>query len=276
MRRRKLLVIICFLLIISISGGLLFLLRGDEEYNQAYVIESGELIPAPSDILLLANISSGKSSQGLLKLFTKITPTEKRIEVDITHQKLKLFENNKQIAEYKISSGVRSHPTPLGEFKIHNKFPMAFSQRYKCWLPFWLAFTADGLYGFHGLPICDSREIGKAVLGKPASHGCLRLDANEIRKLYQWTSIGTKIIISGQIDESKQDWCYNFEQNLWQGKRGDDIEALQAILNMPTDGIFDPITKTAVIKFQISQGLIGDGIVGSLTRAKLNGLYGCQ
>jgi len=39
--------------------------------------------------------------------------------------------------------------------------------------------------------------------------------------------------------------------------------------NINSSGYFGSITKTAVIKFQLANGLIGDGIVGSNTRAKL-------
>jgi|GEM_PF-1833182 hypothetical protein len=38
----------------------------------------------------------------------------------------------------------------------------------------------------------------------------------------------------------------------------------------PIDGLFGPITRAAVIRFQIANGLVGDGFVGPLTRAVLN------
>jgi peptidoglycan hydrolase-like protein with peptidoglycan-binding domain len=56
---------------------------------------------------------------------------------------------------------------------------------------------------------------------------------------------------------------------------GDDIKTLQTYLNNKgydcglVDGIFGNKTKQAVIKFQIANGLKGDGIVGPLTRAMM-------
>ena len=57
--------------------------------------------------------------------------------------------------------------------------------------------------------------------------------------------------------------------------RGDDIKALQAMLNVlgydcgAVDGIFGDKTKSGVIAFQQAKGLVVDGIVGPLTKAAL-------
>ena len=57
--------------------------------------------------------------------------------------------------------------------------------------------------------------------------------------------------------------------------RGDDIKALQAMLNVlgydcgAVDGVFGNKTKAAVLAFQTAKGLAADGIVGPLTRAAL-------
>jgi len=60
------------------------------------------------------------------------------------------------------------------------------------------------------------------------------------------------------------------------GSQGNEVMELQKFLNnagygiLVIDGFFGPKTKAAVIKFQIANGLVGDGIVGPLTRAVLN------
>lgn len=57
--------------------------------------------------------------------------------------------------------------------------------------------------------------------------------------------------------------------------QGSDVKDLQTYLNTHdynagiADGIFGNLTKQAVIKFQLANQLIGDGIVGPLTRALL-------
>ncbi len=60
------------------------------------------------------------------------------------------------------------------------------------------------------------------------------------------------------------------------GTQGNEVMELQKFLNaagfgiLAVDGKFGPLTEAAVIKFQLANGLVGDGIVGPLTRAVLN------
>ncbi|HCY26300.1 TPA: hypothetical protein DIC38_01290 [Candidatus Nomurabacteria bacterium] len=67
----------------------------------------------------------------------------------------------------------------------------------------------------------------------------------------------------------------NLIRTLRYGMSGDDVKELQKYLNTHgyesglVDGKFGPKTRQAVIKFQIANSLVGDGIIGPLTRAKL-------
>lgn len=84
--------------------------------------------------------------------------------------------------------------------------------------------------------------------------------------------------------------CYDFQKTLKNGSKSYDVRALQYALikegmNIPvTDfGIFNDATESAVMSFQqkyaadILQGVgAPTGIVGQMTRAKLNSLYGCS
>lgn len=56
---------------------------------------------------------------------------------------------------------------------------------------------------------------------------------------------------------------------LRKGDRGADVAALQAALGVRSDGDFGPITDRAVHQFQSDHGLVGDGIVGVMTRRAL-------
>lgn len=59
---------------------------------------------------------------------------------------------------------------------------------------------------------------------------------------------------------------------LRQGDTGADIRRLQQILGLTTDGVFGPITRTAVVAFQRSRELLPDGVVGPMTWAALASL----
>lgn len=53
------------------------------------------------------------------------------------------------------------------------------------------------------------------------------------------------------------------------GSAGSDVKELQTKLGIKVDGDFGPLTRKAVIEFQISKKLVADGIVGPQTFAAL-------
>ncbi len=61
---------------------------------------------------------------------------------------------------------------------------------------------------------------------------------------------------------------------LKQGSQGIEVQCLQEKVGVVTDGSFGPITKIAIVTFQIAHGLIADGIVGPLTRTALESVAG--
>ncbi len=62
----------------------------------------------------------------------------------------------------------------------------------------------------------------------------------------------------------------NISSTLKLGSRGTEVRSLQSFLGVGSDGIFGPITRAAVIRYQSSNGLVSDGIVGPMTRAMIN------
>lgn len=53
------------------------------------------------------------------------------------------------------------------------------------------------------------------------------------------------------------------------GSKGDKVKELQTLLGIKVDGDFGPITKRIVVAYQLSKGLVGDGVVGDKTWASL-------
>lgn len=122
--------------------------------------------------------------------------TGKYIDVNIARQTMTLFQDGRAVKSYSVSSGKPGMDTPKGEFSIHNKAPRPWSKTYGLYMPNWMAFTADGKYGIHELPEWPGGyKEGANHLGRPVSHGCIRLGVGSAREVYEWTDTGTVVIV---------------------------------------------------------------------------------
>jgi len=149
-------------------------------------------------IKIVSYLGKGISTKDLnLITDSKLVPSgaSKNIKVDVSKKQLLYYYlGDKQIGSFPISSGKSSTPTPKGEFKIINKHQKAWSS-YGLWMPYWLGL-GTGRFGFHELPIWPNgyRE-GEDHLGIPVSHGCIRLGVGPAEFLYNWSEVGTKVLI---------------------------------------------------------------------------------
>lgn len=122
-------------------------------------------------------------------------PLAKQIRVDLSEQRLYQELNGIVIGSYPVSSGKAATPTPIGTYSVLNKHPRAWSKSASLWMPYWMGFRADG-YGLHELPEWPGgKKEGKAHLGTPVSHGCVRMGEGVAKLLYDWAPIGTKVVI---------------------------------------------------------------------------------
>ncbi|MBP9728224.1 MAG: L,D-transpeptidase [Candidatus Moranbacteria bacterium] len=120
----------------------------------------------------------------------------KYIDVDIAHQTMVLFEHGRAVDSYLVSSGKRGMDTPQGEFAVVNKALRPWSKAYGLYMPYWMAFTADGKFGIHELPEWPGGyKEGADHLGHPVSHGCIRLGVGNAKRVYEWADTGTVIFI---------------------------------------------------------------------------------
>lgn len=120
---------------------------------------------------------------------------KKHIEVILTKQRLSYYLGTVRLGEMSVSSGKWDWPTPTGSFSIMNKSPKAWSKLAGLWMPYWMGF-AGGKFGIHDLPVWpNGKKEGENHIGKPVSHGCIRVAPKNAKKLYDWTPIGTQLII---------------------------------------------------------------------------------
>ena len=127
----------------------------------------------------------------------------KYIDVNLDAQITTLFEDGEFVANFVSSTGAVDTPTPKGKFEIYNKHPYALSNMFQVYLPYWMAFTLDGKYGFHDLIVWpegheEMPSGGKestASIGNAVSPGCVRHDAENSKFIYEWTDVGTPVVI---------------------------------------------------------------------------------
>jgi lipoprotein-anchoring transpeptidase ErfK/SrfK len=116
--------------------------------------------------------------------------SEKRwIEVNLLKQRLLAWEGNKLIEMTPISSGKTSTPTYSGIFKVETK---RLHDRMRgidydiSNVPYTMYY--DRGYAIHGAPWHNR-------FGTPISHGCINLPVDAAKWLFNWTNVGTPILI---------------------------------------------------------------------------------
>lgn len=113
----------------------------------------------------------------------------KRVEIDLTTQRLRAYEGDRLVMQSRISSG-RNRATPTGRFtagpyKAENHYSSLFQNAHMPW-----SVQVHGHIFIHGF---------SSVPDYPASHGCIRLPLtgnNPAKRFYHWVEVGTPIRIS--------------------------------------------------------------------------------
>lgn len=116
------------------------------------------------------------------------------IEISIAEQRLRAWEGNRVAIDTAVSTGARGTETPTGRFAIQSRETMHWSTRFGVWMPY--AMRVVGGIFIHELPLtADGRRIGSSSIGRPVSHGCIRVPIGTARRLYDWTTVGTPVVI---------------------------------------------------------------------------------
>lgn len=134
---------------------------------------------------------------------------EKRIEIDLTNQKIYAFEDNKKVYDFLVSTG-KWGLTPTGEFHIWTKLRytlMAGGSKalntyyYLPNVPYTMYFYGGGIskskgFGIHG-------TYWHSNFGHPMSHGCINTKTEDAKEIFSWATseqedgTGTKVTIYG-------------------------------------------------------------------------------
>ncbi|MDD5447900.1 MAG: L,D-transpeptidase [Actinomycetota bacterium] len=122
----------------------------------------------------------------------------KRIIISVYDQRIYFLENEQFVKSHLCSTGVDSHPTPMGVFKVLYHSQCVISEKYGgLYCYWWMGFAPDT--GMHALPYNPKTKkyTGGDKLGRKASHGCVRQAVADAEWAYRWVPDGTRIDIIG-------------------------------------------------------------------------------
>lgn len=194
--------------------------RSSGEYDQTRktAIFSEKVIPVPGEPIHVAK----KVTEETKVLGSKAV--DKRIEVDLSRQRLYGVENGVRIYDFPISSGRPGSETPTGSFELWVKFryvhlkggTKALSTEYSLPnVPYAMFFYNDETpkergFGIHGAYWYESFD-------KPQSFGNITMSEENVAQIYEWaepqvsdssavyvdeTTSGTEVLIYGTTPQS--------------------------------------------------------------------------
>ena len=142
----------------------------------------GQGVPAPAD----ADID--KLKPGHFIWTPELAPEgPMTMVVSLSDQRAYVYRDGIRIGASTVSTGKAGHETPTGIFTILEKSKKHRSNRYSnASMPYMQRLTWDGI----------AMHAGR-VPGYPASHGCVRLPLQFSKALFQETSLGMTVVITG-------------------------------------------------------------------------------
>jgi hypothetical protein len=150
------------------------------------------------DVLPVALATSSNervlTGETLLPEDLPIAPGSKMIIADLAQKSIVVIAGTSTIARFPILSIGREGTfweTPSGNYAVRTKEAQHFSSIGHTWMPWSMQFY--GNYFIHGWP---THEDGTPV-PKGYSGGCIRLDTDDAKKLYELVDVGTTVRVRG-------------------------------------------------------------------------------
>ena len=97
-------------------------------------------------------------------------------QINLSTQRMNVYQNGRRVYTWKISSGRSGYRTPTGSYRVGRMHKEYYSRKYdNAPMPYAMFFR--GGYAIHG-----TNAVSR--LGRPASHGCIRLHTANAAKLF--------------------------------------------------------------------------------------------
>ena len=156
--------------------------------------------------------------------------TNSLIYVDLKNQIVHIYNGAKnswkETATFSCAGGAANTPTVEGIYTVNYRGTVFFNSDNvggKYWTRFY------GSYLFHSQPINKKYQIVDATLGKPASHGCVRLLENNAKYIYDTVPNGTKVIVThkqGSLAQIPLQTPFSCDTTAYSCKVGDEYTIL--------------------------------------------------
>lgn len=128
-------------------------------------------------LLLAATFTATGAALATERLSTSNRSDQIVIRVDVSDQEMTVMQSGRRLFSWPVSTGGDGYVTPTGTFQ-----PQWFSRDHRSRLyddaPMPFAIFYDGNYAIHA-------TFSTSMLGRPASHGCVRLHPDNARTLYE-------------------------------------------------------------------------------------------
>lgn len=98
------------------------------------------------------------------------------VVIDVSSQVMRVEVNGRRYSKWKVSTAGKGYHTPRGSYSVQRMAKEYYSQKYDM-APMPYSVFFNGGYAVHG-----SNHIKS--LGRPASHGCVRLHPKNAAKLF--------------------------------------------------------------------------------------------
>ena len=149
-----------------------------------------DILPARAASPAAAATHARKHSTGKTEAAEKETGAKPQgpliIAISIDQQKVRVYDANGFFAESPVSTGMKGHPTPMGVFSVIQKHKLHHSNIYSgAPMPYMQRITWSGVAMHAGV-----------LPGYPASHGCIRMPMAFAVKMWNWTRMGARVIIT--------------------------------------------------------------------------------
>lgn len=136
------------------------------------------------------NKASAHHTNKIIEKVSQLKQSNKRwIQVDLSRQRLIAWEGGTPVFGVIVSTGKNSTPTPTGVFNIYVKLEKTRMRGEDYDVPD-VPHTMyyKGGYGIHGAYWHNN-------FGTPVSHGCVNVAPNHAKKLFNWASVGTTVVV---------------------------------------------------------------------------------